>query len=229
MSLLFKADGSYPQVTIPNWPGISSLPLSCFCWTLQHSDIQHTPIFLADPGGLGCVQRYDYGSGNYVAIFFENWWNYTAGVREAPLAGWLGWGASFPSLAARTVFSPNGGSALSGGTTDHYPDPYTRLLLATDGNATDAMAELAVWNYELTTADVAQLQAGRNPTTIRPDKLLIYMPLRTDVKDYGPSSLPVVAIGGWTAAYGGTHPPVDPYSAGPPAAGHTPQFAMVVS
>jgi hypothetical protein len=230
MSLVFGGAGVYPQLTIPNWPSVASLPLSFFCWTYQVDDNQLTPIALADAGSLGCLQIYDYNSGTYAAYYHENWWDRVATVRATHVPGWAAWGSSFPSPGVLSVFAPLGGVGTNNGGTDHNPGPYTRLMFARDGVATEAVAEIAVWNYALTTADMTLLAAGRNPTTIQPSKLLAYLPLRTDVKDYGPSSFPVVGVGGWTATYGGTHPPVDAYSTTPPpSGGHTPQFAMVAA
>lgn len=51
------------------------------------------------------------------------------------------------------------------------------------GNFSGDIAEVGIWNIALTDAEVARLAAGYSPLLVRPESLVLYMPLVREVHD----------------------------------------------
>lgn len=106
--------------------------------------------------------------------YTANTWAHAAGV--------------FAGTSSRTAYI-NGGSAGTNTTTHSFTDPpthlrigalfYTSLVLQFSG----LMAEVAIWNAALTTAEVASLANGFTPDQIRPQSLQFYLPLVRNLQD----------------------------------------------
>lgn len=72
------------------------------------------------------------------------------------------------------------------------------------------LAECAMWNTALSTADANNLVFEQyNPGIVRRDRLMVYLPLRLNAQDYGPLHLPFVAAGTQGATFSGDHPILD--------------------
>lgn len=119
---------------------------------------------------------------------------------------WNHAGAVFATVTSRTVYL--NGTATAGDADDvtgiDAPDAF-EISQATTRTWDGAIAEVAVWGAALTGAEMASLNAGANPLTIRPQSLAFYGPLWRDEDEDYVGGLSLTAHNGPTVA---THPPI---------------------
>lgn len=89
----------------------------------------------------------------------------------------------FTSATSRTVYLDGGSSATN-------TSPITHTLNQTEIGAwrsslwfSGDIAEVGIWNIDLTAAEVASLAKGVSPALVRPQSLVTYLPLIRDVVD----------------------------------------------
>lgn len=215
---------NFPQLTIPSWPA-PVWPISFWCWTYQTSDTTFTPMYLSDSAQHGFETFWDGGTWNFFAKCCEDWYDPGVAARVNPITNsWISWGSIFYARSSITMISPVGANYGTPYTDRDPTGPFIRFMFAMRGPSSNLVAEIAAWSGALSNTDISNLQAGRNPTTIMPANLLLYLPLKTDVKDYGPSKFPVVGVGSWTqggAVISASHPAVDAFV--PPSSGVKPR------
>jgi hypothetical protein len=106
------------------------------------------------------------------------------------------WGANswhhiigvFASSTSRTVYLNNGGSATN--TVSSAPSGVDRIVIGALINASaffnytnGYIADIAIWNTALNTAEIAGLSKSISPSLIRPQNLVFYAPFIRDLSD----------------------------------------------
>lgn len=161
---------------------VTAVPLTLACWFNNDSSLAtRALVVLSDSGGsngfrittstsrtLRAVAEAAGSTGNAetTATFSNTTWNHACGV--------------FASATSRTVYL-NGGNAVSN-TTSRTPSGINRTRIGVGGSASDSymnglIAEVGIWNTDLTAAEVASLGDGVSPALVRPRSLVLYMPL----------------------------------------------------
>lgn len=106
--------------------------------------------------------------------FIAQKWNHAAGV--------------FTSATSRTAFL-NGGRATTV-TNNIVPTGLDRTNIGSFWDVTNQgffpglIAEVGIWNCALTASEVLALASGVLPSAVRPDSLVMYLPLRENTFDY---------------------------------------------
>ena len=197
----------------------ASKPLTILTWVKDDTNDFGPPAAYGGMGN-GAGQGYLGIQTTSSSIYAEERDSANAASDAGPLtvslhpSGWLPVIAVFRSQSSRTLYGTNGSSAPEttalGAATYNWVtlgDYYSSLTAASvPCPATKSMAEFAIWRTELGVQEIASLQSGGSPLRIRPESLLCYFPLRSDLTDLGPLRLRLQG----PAPVWGPHPPVAP-------------------
>lgn len=173
----------------------SSIPSVGFSWVLEGSDDSDSYSSCQSPAASGAAGVW-YPSMGVLANNSNRTLYYPGGVSVTDTATLSTSTFNLIALGARYV----SGAGSSGGAT---------LL------PNSMIAECAIWQGVLGQAEFNMLCSGRNPSRVRPDRLLAYVPLIADLQDHGPLSLPFRIRGGDEINLSGNHPPVSRVKANP--------------
>lgn len=160
--------------------------------------VRYAYIYLIASRGFG-VEEYDGANAAQAS----------SGTGALPASGaWVSFGVSLTSASSRTLYWGQGSSATN--TTSVNDIPLTDIILCGNGQINSAIAECAVWQASLGSAEFLALQNGANPLTIRPGALTAYYPLRNSLADLGPRRIGLAGVGiaATTAPAWTDHPPV---------------------
>ena len=186
---------------------VTAAPFTMACWALPDGLSGSDNLMVLNATGsssnyfgiafiaAAIVQYINDGSGNV---------NNTAST-SASVGAWQHICAVFASATSRTVYHNGGGAATN--TTSRTPTGINRTTLGAfrfnlaadlfDGK----FAEGAIWDAELSAAEVAILALGVSPTQIRPGSLVAYWPL---IGRYSPE---IDIVGRSELTLAGTPPP----------------------
>jgi hypothetical protein len=161
----------------------SAMPLTMACWARPGSSADTRTALSLHTNGSNNHRLSVRISTTHVpeAVIRE-----TGPTRTAPAASAMTpgtWGHIAGVFASTTSYTGYfNGVAGTTGTTATNPSGWNRwavgrLNTAAPDNWDGDLAEAAIWNVALATADIAQLAAGYSPVLVRPDALLFYAPL----------------------------------------------------
>jgi hypothetical protein len=190
--MAYEFNGTNQWMTTASSP-VASTTFTMACWFNSDSiTTAQALIHLVRPGGINPyyglwavgsvsgdpVQFSAYGAGisaaDTTAGYTANTWTHACGVQS--------------SARNRTVYINGGNSATS---TANIPVIPTQIRIGrfVDGSNTPAfyldgrIAEVGIWNADLTAAEVASLAKGITCDKIRPQNLVFYAPLVRDLND----------------------------------------------
>lgn len=199
------ADTWFSTASVP----ITAAPFSMACWFITNqsldrvlmslgnsADDSHHEIF-ANQGGPNLIACNSKVAGS-AAISTSG--TYSDGV-------WTHAGGVWASTTSRTAYF--NGVAGTTNTTSKSPT-IDRFRIGARASSTDGntgcqagVAECAIWNVALTTAEMEALAEGYSPLFIRPESLINYWPLVRDLTD---------SVGGLTLSQTGTNVDVYPHT-----------------
>jgi hypothetical protein len=188
--MAYSLDGSNQRLTPASVP-VTAAPLTLACW-FRPSNVTHAGalITLTNSAGTNYFALYFNGTaaGDPVSIFMfpsvtsgfsttsgasANTWHHACGV--------------FTSSNSRTVYIDGGSSATN--TASGTPANITQFNIGSFQTAAGnffngQIAEVGIWNVDLTAAEVASLAKGMTCDKVRPQSLVFYSPLTRDLIDY---------------------------------------------
>jgi hypothetical protein len=192
--MAYEFNGTNQFLNTPSNAVVSGMPLTMACWfypngnTTRYSLMAMANAFTGFQGGGYQISAFGNLEGDPIQIgtdqlantvaystagFNANQWNHAAGV--------------FTSTTSRTVYLNGGNSATN--TFSHSPSaPSQGLRLARFVNTfpfplAGRLAEVGIWNSELTAAEIASLAQGMTCDKICPQSLVFYAPLVRDLID----------------------------------------------
>lgn len=194
MSHLFNGTTSKLQISSAL---LSSMPLSFACWFNPSGvALTETLMEISKSSGAGGEDSYSMKAAGAIAndpirTFRSNLGTAQAADTVTPgfiASKWNHACAVYTSAALETSYLQGGRAAT--GTTNITPASLdlTTLGCHTSGAAnqfyTGLMAEAAMWACALTAGDVRRLAAGAPANEVRPESLILYLPLLSDTRDY---------------------------------------------
>lgn len=195
---------------------VSAYPASMFCWWYSTNDAGAHDL-VAVGSSLTLQILMSTGDGHVIAAVNNGGIAYADNTDGYSTNTWNNSLATFGSSTNRKLYL-NGGSAATNTTSKAFPTVDETIIAARatgytslefDGN----IAELAIWNVEISAAEYAVLNAGYSPLFIRPQSLVAYWPL------IGRTSPEIDIVGGYNMTLTNSpttaaHPPII-YPSGP--------------
>lgn len=194
MSYLFNGTTSKLQISSAL---LSSMPLSFACWFNPSGvTLTETLVEISKSSGAGGEDSYSMKAAGAIAndpirTFRSNLGTAQAADTVTPgfiASKWNHACAVYTSAALETSYLQGGRPAT--GTTNITPASLdlTSIGCHASGAAnqffTGKMAEVGIWACALTAGDVRRLAAGVPPNEVRPESLILYLPLRENTLDY---------------------------------------------
>lgn len=184
MAYKFNGTSQYLKATY----GTFSLPLTIACWFYRGSSGQGALVELGSDTSGDAFMIYD-GGGFFYALSYDNpviqqsglstsmknnAWNHGVGVftsttlRTAYLNGIAGAASTSTSIVTGVDLIITGAQVVAGAYSYYYPQ---------------SIAEVAIWDIDLTAAEVSSLAKGMSPSLVRPQNLIYYTPMIRDLND----------------------------------------------
>lgn len=171
---------------------VTAYPFTMACWFYADSLSSARTLMCVGPASAAAAQQRIYASSTEVGANSEGGGtNANATTTAAPSASvWTHAAGVFVSATDRRAFI-NGGSKGTNATSVAFSTAINRTVIAQrlrsnvyaqgmDGR----LAECAIWNEALSDDDVYSLSRGYRPSLIRPDSLVMYVPMIRDVLDF---------------------------------------------
>lgn len=168
-------------LTLAGWFNSDSDTTSQTIISITNSGGQERFLLTASGGVTGDPVRATTIQGNVGAAadsatgYSANTWHHAAGV--------------FASSTSRIAYIDGVGGTAE--TTSRTPGTMntTRIGVTVGGGARSnymngRLAEVAIWNVALSAVEIAALAKGIKPFLIRPEKIVLYLPLVRDIVDY---------------------------------------------
>ena len=161
---------------------ISAYPLSMFCWWRVTNDSGAKDLMAVTNDNSNLVKMAAGGQHVIAYVVIAGGASYADNVDGyAVSTAWHNSVATFTNATDRKLYL-NGGTPATNTTSRAMPGSLGDGLIGasrTDGTFifTGDIAEPAIWNAELSAADVAVLNAGYSPLFVKPGNLVHYWPL----------------------------------------------------
>lgn len=170
---------------------VTAYPFTMACWFYADSLSAARTLMCLGPASAAAAQQRIYVISTELGANSEGGGtNAIATTTTAPTTGvWSHAAGVFASATDRRAFL-NGGSKGTNATSVTFSTAINRTIIAQrlrsnvyaqgmDGR----LAECAIWNEALSDDDVYSLSRGYRPSLIRPENLVLYVPLIRDVLD----------------------------------------------
>jgi len=191
--MAYNFNGTNQTLTMTSAPA-TTWPLTMACW-FYTTDITNTSILIS-LSNSGSNQRFllsaagsiagdpirtnvlDNSNANFAVNtttgYSANAWTHAAGVH--------------PSNSSRTAYINGGSSATDSSVCGTFSAVNIATLagqrtLSGPTYALAQIAEVGIWNADLTAAEIASLAKGMTPNKVRPQSLVFYAPLVRDLTD----------------------------------------------
>lgn len=175
-------DGNTDSIELDPFPGSLDVPFTMAGWFNQDTNKTHTILSVADKDvtddyhrlAVRSTRRVEAGSFAGTFRFAETSttcsdgvWNHAVGlfIADNNRKAYLNGGGEDQNTQSQDVLNID--RAIIGSTADSTPIRYWDGMLA----------ELAIWDVELTLAEITILAAGYSPLFVRPASLVFYVPL----------------------------------------------------
>ena len=182
--MAYDFNGTTQYVSAASAPA-TAVPMTMACWfnaddiTSNHvlirvSDGGTTNRLLLEANGAQAGDPVRARTGNQNASsatgFSASTWHHAAGV--------------FTSSTSRRAFIDGVGGTANTGTQAVTGLNATRIGNEAASYMNGRIAEAAIWNVDLSDAEIASLATGVRPSLVRPQNLVFYAPLVRDLVDY---------------------------------------------
>lgn len=213
MARLFD-DGSSQYLTAGGDLGITDFPFTMAAWAKSDTSSPTNQAVMGF-GRAGSANPFhslrlrDPGDSDLIAISFVGSQGFAASSTQWSTATWHHCCGVFSGDAARAVYLDGAGKGtdstnVGNGIIEDFEIGRQPSTTATSYLSGD-VAEAAVWNVALTDAEVAILAAGYSPLFVRPQSLVLYVPL---VRDADEDIVGGVSLSAPNGASVSTHPRV---------------------
>jgi len=177
---------------------VSAVPLTISCWFIGNSTLTGAAVSLGTNGGTARYSIVPAGTvaGDPIQVGVTN--SAGTGANATTSTGWTTgtWNHAcgvYTSTTSRTAYL-NGGGKVTETTSITASADRTLIGARINSGAVGAffsgrVADVGIWNTDLTEAEVISLSTGMSPLLIRPQSLVFYAPLYRDFIDYKGMSL----------------------------------------
>jgi hypothetical protein len=189
--MAYSFNGSSQYISISS-AAVTAAPLTIACWFYVSNTVNNGLINVSsasgdqnfrlsaqgatagDPVRAQALNGAANGFADTTAAFANNTWTHGCGV--------------FTSSTSRTVYINAGNSATN--TTSVTPPSIDRMFIGVTRNGSaftnytnGYIAEVGIWNTNLTLPEVAALAKGASPIMVRPQNIVFYAPLIRNLID----------------------------------------------
>lgn len=177
---------------------VSAVPLTIACWFIGNNTLTGAAVSLGTNGGTARYSIVPAGTaaGDPIQVGVTN--SAGTGVNATTSTGWSSgvWNHAcgvYASTTSRSAYL-NGGGKVTETTSITASADRTLIGARINSGAVGAffsgrVADVGIWNIDLTDAEVASLATGMSPLLIRPQSLVFYAPLYRNFVDYKGMSL----------------------------------------